>query len=204
MSAEIVRLPKPGPVRSAPVLAQVEHYWDSLRNGRLVPARAEVHPKGLSGALSDCFILERIAPGLARVRVAGRSVAAILGEEPRGLPFGLLFDRERREEIEPILERVFSGPIVVDLSLTGSGAGLTGRIAGEMLLLPLKDDLGAVSRVLGCVKMAGPVARSGAALRIASSTERPIPKGRALREAQVAEPSAETSAEVLAFPQQLD
>ncbi|MDU8941930.1 PAS domain-containing protein [Ovoidimarina sediminis] len=200
MSADIVVLPQPGPSRSHPVLGQVERYWDELRNGRQAPARAEVHPKGLSGALADCFILERIAPGLARVRVAGRGVAGVLGQEPRGLPFGLLFDRTTREEIEPVLERLFTGPTVADLSVTARGAGRGSSVPGEMLLLPLRDDLGGITRVLGCLKMAGTIGRAGAALTITGTRERPVPKGRALREAPRLEQEAAPSAEILRFP----
>ncbi|MEM1421046.1 MAG: PAS domain-containing protein, partial [Pseudomonadota bacterium] len=54
-----------------PGLSLVEAYWEGLRAGRLVPRRADVDPRGIDQALEYSFILERIAPGMARFRLAG-------------------------------------------------------------------------------------------------------------------------------------
>ncbi len=42
---------------SYPAIAQVDAYWEALRNGRLMPERAEVDPRGLECALEYAFIL---------------------------------------------------------------------------------------------------------------------------------------------------
>ena len=73
----------PDPVR---ILADLRSYWDSLRKGRAVPDRADVEPKGIRRALDYAFILERIAPGAARFRLAGRHLVDLMGMEVRGMP----------------------------------------------------------------------------------------------------------------------
>ncbi|HIC65033.1 MAG TPA: PAS domain-containing protein, partial [Paracoccus sp.] len=52
-------------------------YWHGLRRGRAIPARSDVEPRGISRALDYAFILERIAPGAARMRLAGRHLIQI-------------------------------------------------------------------------------------------------------------------------------
>ena len=54
-------------------------YWSGLQDGRTVPKRADIDPRRIEGLLSDTFILERIAPGLARFRVAGANLAELMG-----------------------------------------------------------------------------------------------------------------------------
>mgnify|MGYP002713073288 CR=1 FL=1 len=44
-------------------IGRVEAYWEGLRDGRLMPTRAEVDPRGITDALEQAFILEKIAPG---------------------------------------------------------------------------------------------------------------------------------------------
>ena len=53
------------------VMAQMRAYWEGLRADRLVPQRAEVDPRGIERALEYAFILDRIAPGIGRFRLAG-------------------------------------------------------------------------------------------------------------------------------------
>ncbi len=61
-------------------LSQVEAYWEGLRQGRDVPMRSDIDPRGIEDALEYAFILERIAPGLARLRVAGSHLSDVMGD----------------------------------------------------------------------------------------------------------------------------
>ena len=56
----------------ARLVAELRSYWDGLRQGRAVPMRTDVQPAGIGRGLDFAFILERIAPGAARFRLAGR------------------------------------------------------------------------------------------------------------------------------------
>ena len=49
-----------------PCISEVQAYWEALRDGRQVPCRSEVDPRGIERALEYTFVLERIAPGVAR------------------------------------------------------------------------------------------------------------------------------------------
>jgi len=154
MSANIVSLDTIRTRRKDPVLSQVEAYWDGLRQGRPVPARAEVDPRGLAGVLENCFVAERIAPGMARFRIAGRKVCDLMGQEARGIPMSLVFSSGARVQLEDALEQVFSTPSICRMTVVRAKGFKRTEVEGQMILLPLRCDLGHVSRVLGCLSMA--------------------------------------------------
>ncbi|MEM0947647.1 MAG: PAS domain-containing protein [Pseudomonadota bacterium] len=153
MSAEIVEFEARRLIPNHPVLTRVEAYWDGLRNGRDAPSRAEVDPRGLSGVLRHCFVLERIAPGLARVRVAGQAISDQMGLEMKGMPFSTLFLPEARDQLESVLERVFATPETARLAVMSPPGFKRRRVTGQLLLLPLRCDLGTTSRAMGCLVM---------------------------------------------------
>jgi hypothetical protein len=143
-----------------PAVSVVRAYWEALRNGRDAPFRSEIDPRGIESALEYTFILERIAPQLARFRLAGTHLNDLIGMEVRGMPLTSLFVPTARSEAEAILSRVFDGPETAELTLAGeTGAGRTG-MEGRMILLPLRSDLGDVSRALGCLVGLGPIGRT--------------------------------------------
>lgn len=153
MSAEIVSLSGVRNARRNPVLDQALTYWDGLRNGRAAPSRAELDPRGLPGILSHCFILERIAPGMGRFRVCGRHLTEFLGLELVGLPMSTILDHDSRNSFEATLETVFSAPATARLSVKSSAGFARPAVAGQMLLMPLRDDLGGITRVFGAVTL---------------------------------------------------
>ena len=59
----------------------VESYWEALRAGRPAPARGELDPRGMEDALEYAFILERDAPRTSRLRIAGRHLCDLAGDE---------------------------------------------------------------------------------------------------------------------------
>ncbi len=135
--------------RSLSPIRQVEAYWTALLTGDGVPKRSQVDPRGLENVLEYTFILERIAPGLARFRLAGSHLNKLAGMEVRGMPLTAFFEPSARGQISDALEQVFAGPAIAELGLVS--AGRLGRIQlqARMILLPLKSDLGDISRVLG-------------------------------------------------------
>ena len=62
-------------------LNKIEQYWNEVRGKRLVPSRCEIDPRGMQGVLGHTFILERIAGGLARFRIAGSHLNELTGLE---------------------------------------------------------------------------------------------------------------------------
>ena len=136
-------------------LAQVRAYWDALRNGRLMPNRTEIDPRGLQNALEYSFIVERIAPGVARVRVAGSHLGDLTGTEVRGMPLGSLLNSASRRQISDTLEEVFETPAEATLYLSTPKTLSKPALEARLLLLPLKSDLGDVSRILGAIVARG-------------------------------------------------
>ncbi len=136
---------------------QAEAYWSALRTDAEVPKRAQIDPRGLENILEYAFIVERIAPGVARFRLAGRHLRDLAGMEVRGMPLTCFFTPAGRTRISVVLEHMFDAPSVAELTLTSerkSGANAEAR----MILLPLRNDLGTVNRALGVLIADGPMA----------------------------------------------
>jgi hypothetical protein len=137
----------------------VRAYWDGLRGTDLIPRRRLIEPHGLRDALAHVFLIERIAPGLARFRLAGTHVTQVMGMEVRGMPLSAILVPVSRDGARALVEAVFAGPSVVELALE-SDRGL-GRPAlqGRMILLPVGDDDENCDRALGCLVTEGDIGR---------------------------------------------
>jgi hypothetical protein len=141
-------------------LREVEAYWELLRDGRLVPDRGEVDPRGFPGALPQTFLLERIAPGLARIRVTGRHLCDLMGIDMQGLPLTSLILPEARPTVIEILSAVFEEPAVARATLSSPGGIGRRKLEARLLILPLRDDQGDVTRALGCLVAEGAIGRT--------------------------------------------
>ncbi|MCG6903054.1 MAG: PAS domain-containing protein [Rhodobacter sp.] len=143
-----------------PAITQVDAYWEGLRNGRLMPDRSEVDPRGMENALEFAFMLECVAPGVARVRIAGMHLNDLLGMEVRGMPLTALFEPAARERVAEVLARITNTPHVADLRLS-SGRGV-GRalLTAQMYLAPLSNQGQDTGRMLGCLQSDGRIGRT--------------------------------------------
>lgn len=131
-------------------------YWQRMRRGPDVPRRSDIDPRGIEPLLSNAFIAERIAPGLARMRIAGSHLTDLMGMEVRGMPVSAFITPAHRDALSHHLVQLFDQPAMLRLSLASQeGPALT----GEMLILPLRSDLGDISRALGCLVTEGNVGR---------------------------------------------
>ena len=151
-------------------LQELESYWASLPRTRGVPRRKDVDPVAMSGLLEDSFILERVAPGVARIRVAGRNIGRLIGVEPRGLPITAAFLPQSRAAMGQHLEAAFTSPGLVELTLEAPRAIGQPRLQGKILMLPLRDDHGRISRLLGVLVMSGVRGLGGRRFVIADTT----------------------------------
>ncbi|MDO6668394.1 PAS domain-containing protein [Paracoccus sp. 1_MG-2023] len=147
----VVRLADYEPCRPDRVLAELRDYWEGIRNGRAVPARSDVDPRGISRALDHAFILERIAPGAGRLRLAGRHLIDLMGMEVRGMPICAFVNTSSRGRFSDVLESVFKAPQMARLTFHSQGDYARPELTAQMLLLPLRSDLGDVTRALGCL-----------------------------------------------------
>ena len=149
---------------------RIESYWNSVRGKRLVPSRCEIDPRGMEGVLGHAFILERIAGGLARFRIAGSHLTEVAGLELRQMPLSALFLPGSRQILSDALEAVFDEPAIVRLSITSPAGFGREALTGELILLPLRSDLGDVDRVLGGLVFEGKIGRTPRRIEIVSQT----------------------------------
>ena len=139
---------------------QIEAYWEGLRAGRLVPLRSDINPRGIEHALEYTFILERIAPRLARFRLSGMHLNDLLGMEVRGMPFTSFFAPTARATVTATLETVFDGPQVAELTLMAKRGIGKPAMDARVILLPLRSDLDEITRIMGCLVSIGAIGRA--------------------------------------------
>ncbi len=149
-----------GAAMTFPAVAQVDAYWEGLRAGRQMPERAEVDPRGLDSALEYALMLERVAPGVARVRVAGMHLADLLGMEVRGMPLSAFVEPEDRDRLARIVERVVRTPEVADLRLSSPRGIGRPPLEARLYLAPLADPGRRHARILTCLQSAGRIGRA--------------------------------------------
>lgn len=161
-------------VTPTPALDKIERYWNVVRANRLVPSRCEIDPRGLEGVLGNAFILERITGGLARFRIAGSHISDLTGLELRQMPISALFMPTSREVLSDALMATFEDPASIRMRIESKGGFGRETLTGEMILMPLRSDLGVVDRVLGGIVMDGKIGRTPRRLEITSQSRQSL------------------------------
>ena len=153
-------------------IAALEAYWQSVRGERMVPLRSDIDPRGIESALDFSFIVERVTAGVVRFRLAGSQLNELMGMDVRGMPITSFFGASSRAELLDAIEHVFDGPEVVEMKLeSAEGAGKP-AMTGQMILLPLKSDLGDISRAIGCFPTRGPMGRAPRRFELSGGIQR--------------------------------
>lgn len=137
-----------------PILTELLDHWERLRAGRIAPLRSEIDPRQIENALQHAFILERPENGEARFRIAGMKLSELMGMEVRAMPANAIIVPEMRSEFSTVLHNLFECPEIVELTLEAPVPN-GGKISADMLLLPMKNDEGEISRILGCLVASG-------------------------------------------------
>jgi hypothetical protein len=159
-AARILRLPFAlrGPALEYPAVAAVHDYWDRLRAGRAMPGRSEVDPREISAALAHAFIAEIVAPGVARLRVAGSHLNELLGMEARGMPLSVYVTGETRHELAEAIRQVAQSARAQLPLRSDPGIGKP-ALDGLLVLMPLRDRAGQPTRILGALETHGEIGR---------------------------------------------
>ena len=139
------------------ILRLLEADWRQMCSGQIVPAHAQLDPHALHNALPHAFLLQRTAPGAVRIRVAGQRLHDLLRMDPRGMSFGSFFTENAQDTVMDIVETAFDGPALVGLPLTASRGLGRKPMQAELLLLPMMDAAGQVTRMMGALVAAGPL-----------------------------------------------
>ena len=152
-------------------IREVRAYWDALRDDQDLPRREQVNPRGMAGALHQVFMLERVAPGVARFRVAGMEINDLMGMEVRGMPVSALFDPAARARLAEVLEKVVTARTIVELDLEADRGLGRPALSARLLLLPLKGAVGEADLILGCLASDGQIGRTPRRFVIARALE---------------------------------
>jgi len=145
-------------------------YWESMRKLGDVPRRSDIDPRGIEPLLENALIVEKIAPGLARMRIAGSHLSDLMGMEVRGMPVSAFVEPAGREDLSSLLADLFERPAIIDLALQSPAAIGRPVMTGRLVLLPLRSDLGDISRALGCLITQGAQGRSPRRFHITNRT----------------------------------
>ena len=126
-------------------------YWMGLLQGQQIPRRSDLDPSKLEHALDHIFIAERVDTGKLRIRQAGTGLDEIFGTDLQGVMVTDLLDPASQAETAIAIETMLQMPATLELSL--SLAPMPGHPPGSALmsLLPLRSDLGDLSRAFGCL-----------------------------------------------------
>lgn len=170
----VFRRAGPAPQATAPDPEALRRYWAGQRRGRDIPHRSAIDPRAIEPLLPHVFIAERIAPGLARLRVAGTHLGDLMGMEVRGMPLSALVTPCCRDALALALVELFDGPATLRLRLLSEGGAGRAALTGTLLILPLSSDLGDVSRALGCLVTDGPPDRAPRRFRITDTAVDPL------------------------------
>lgn len=149
-------------------LRDLHAYWDRLRCGRALPNRSDIDPRDISHLLEHGFLLERVGSGDIRFRLAGMGIGDLMGMDVRGMPLRALINTDQRPEFSESLESIFDGPELHIYHLRSDRRGQD-PLKAAMIVLPLLDSDGQISRALGTLVVEG---RIGFAPRRFSMVER--------------------------------
>lgn len=144
--------PSAPPPPLADPLEEVRAYWQALRHGRAVPARADLDPERLGPWLPMAALVEIGAGDRMRFRVGGQGLRMLLGVEPRGMPLRSLFALGTRARLQDLGLRVFSGPAMLTMTLIATTPPPTMRpVQVALVMLPLRDRHDRVTQALLCL-----------------------------------------------------
>ncbi len=155
-------------------LQEVRAYWEGLRSGSEPPARASLDPRGMERSLEHVFLIERVAHGVARFRLAGMHLVQLLGMEVRGMPLTALFEPNARDRVMEATEAVFATPSILTFALAGDRGLGRPTIEARMLLLPVMGDTGSCDRALGCLVTLGLIGRSPRRFSVTREVTEPL------------------------------
>lgn len=154
-----------------PGLSQIEAYWEALRGDARAPTRQRIDPRGLEGALGVTFLAEALddphhpnrprllRPTVVRLRLAGQMIRDAMGMEVRGMMLSALVQPAERPVLTALIDRVLGEGARITVHLVAPRAGVRPPVAARLLMLPVTDRDGRMTRILGGLSAPGlPVA----------------------------------------------
>lgn len=123
-------------------------YWNAMRAGRIAPLRSEIEPGAIRRLLPHIFILERHEKQSYRFRLAGTGMCSAYGMEFRGHNFLSMWQDDCSESLDKALREVTGNGNIAIIEYTATTNDHR-EVSFEMILMPLAQENGAITRVLG-------------------------------------------------------
>lgn len=123
-------------------------YWNAIRGDRPAPRRSEIEPRDIKRILPYVFILERQDHWSFRFRLAGTGLCNVYGTEFRRQNMLGLWQDECHTNMTHLLNDVTGSAAAGVLEYTAE-TGEGRHVSFEMVLLPLAQDNGALTRIIG-------------------------------------------------------
>lgn len=139
------------PAEGQAILNAIEQDWRRMCGNRANPAPLGPDPFRMDLALPHTFILQRTAPGAARVRVAGQKLHEMIQMDPRGMSFGAFFTEGAQDTALELVEACLTLPAIIRMPLHSARGFGRKPLRAEALLLPLRDAMGGLNRVMGVI-----------------------------------------------------
>jgi hypothetical protein len=143
----------------------VARQWQAKRCQGGIPARKDIVPQQMEGALDHMFLLSYGVGGLARFRVIGQELQNLMGMDPRGMPIQAVFNDTCRPEVAKAMHTLFSSPLHLHMA-----ARIYGTAApAQMRFWPLNGPHQTLNRAIGTVIVQAPPALLPAKLVLKST-----------------------------------
>jgi hypothetical protein len=126
-------------------------YWNLLRNGRNVPDQADIDPRQIKRLLSYIFILDCESPSHPVYRLAGASIYAWLGFEPKGTRYLATWESKSGLFLSMFLRRSLKWNQPVGISSIAATMN-NGMVEIESVLMPMRFNGLKTSRFLGLMQ----------------------------------------------------
>lgn len=135
-------------------------YWNEVRADRPAPRRVEIEPSRIAAILPDTLIIERLAPRKLRFRLAGTRVCEHFGMELRGVDFLSLWSSSDQDILIANIDRTIADATGATLGV--KSVTTAGRMTlSELILLPLSNSDGDMTRFMGAWSLSEPTSWGG-------------------------------------------
>ena len=123
--------------------------WHGLAPPGALPLYADLHPRSLAPFMPRLIVLERTAPGDARILLAGSAVCAEFGRELGGGSFGSLWSERDRKDVSRLIDIVFDEAEALRIAAKALRVESTPTDL-EFAFVPLARPTQGKQRLLGC------------------------------------------------------
>lgn len=141
-------------------LAEMRAYWQALRRQGALPRRQDIQPRGMAGVLPGAFMVERTAPGVGRLRIAGQLLGDLIGMDAAGMPLAALFDPQAREHLAGLLEFCLLRPATLEISFSCDAGPDAPALRGRLAILPIENDGTRGELGIGVLALTGKIGRA--------------------------------------------